>query len=104
MSDVRRIQQQVAHDLGIDSSAAGLPRHEAYVRMLDVLHLERAIKARFPSRSPTGLVARTIDAIANYLGIDADRVRKYRQAVSRCRRGHRAGVRILRVKATAHRT
>ena len=100
---VQRIQQQAARDLGIDPSAAGLPRHGAYAQMLDVLHIERAVRARFVGRAPVGLVSRLTSVIAEHLGIDADRVRKYRQAIARCHRGDRARVPILRVTPTAHR-
>lgn len=103
MSEVLRIQQKVARDLGMDRSAAGLPRHGAYAQMLDVLHLERAIRARFPDRAPVGFVSRITSALAENINIDADRVRKYRQAIARCRRGDRAKVRILRVTPTARR-
>jgi hypothetical protein len=104
-AQILRIQSQAARDLGVDGSAVGLPRHEAYAQLLDVLHLERSIRARFPGpRAPRGLVNRIVAAVSDFLELEADRVQKYRKAIARCQRGDRAGVAILRVTATARRS
>jgi hypothetical protein len=102
-AQIFQIQQQAARDLGVDGSAVGLPRHEAYAHVLDVLHLERSILARFPGRPPRGLVDRIVRAAVDHLGMQEDRVRKYRKAIAQCRRGDRARAAILRVTPTARR-
>jgi hypothetical protein len=102
-TEIFQIQQRAARDFGVDGSAVGLPRHEAYAHVLDVLHLERSILARFPGRPPRGLVDRIVRAAADHLGMQEARVRKYRKAIAQCRRGDRARVAILKVTPTARR-
>jgi hypothetical protein len=102
--EVARLQQQTARDLGIGESGVGLPRHEAYSRLMDVLHLERSIRARLPGPPLLrGDAGRIVRAIAKALDMKTDRVEKYRKAVTACRAGRRAQVAILRAAPTSRR-
>jgi hypothetical protein len=90
-------QRQAARELGVDESLAGLPHHQAYATLFDVLHLERAIRARLTGRPrPPGLVSRVEAAVAAGLGVSTDAVIKSRKAIAACLRGERARVGWLR--------
>jgi hypothetical protein len=92
-------QRQRVKELGLDESLAGLPHFKAYAAMLDVLHLERAIRARLPqTHIPRGVVTAMKGAIAAALGCSEDQVEKARKAISACRRGHRHQVAWLRLR------
>jgi hypothetical protein len=97
---LRRIIAEQLHavrELGVDESLAGLPHHQAYARMFDVLHLERTLGSRFPGRpTPRGLVSVVEQAAADQLGISPEQVRRHRKAVALCRKGQRQRVRWLR--------
>src|SRR5688572_26573983 len=88
--------QRFPEPLGIDASAAGLPHHEAYARLVDVLHLERTIRSRFSDRSqPRGLVGGIVSAAIKCFGLSEDQTRKYRKAIGRCLKGERDRVAML---------
>jgi hypothetical protein len=100
LRQVLEFQRQSAREQGLDDSLAGLPHYKAYAAMLDVLHLERCIRARRrPGRPVPGLVTLMEGAIAEALGGSLARVQKLRKAVAACRRGHRARVAWLRARA-----
>lgn len=88
-------RQQVAA-LGIDPSFAGNTHHETYDRVFRLLHLERAMRSRFPT-APVGLVGRIETAATEVLGLSIERVQRLRKVISACRRGNRASVKELRV-------
>jgi hypothetical protein len=90
-------QRQAVRDLGLDESLAGLPHHKGYASLFDVLHLERAIRARLHSgRTARGVVTPLEEAIAAGLGISLAQVQKCRKAISACLRGRRSRVTWLR--------
>lgn len=104
LTEVLRLQQQAAREVGIGSSAAGLPHHQAYAQLVDVLHLERAIRSRFPGlKPPRGLASRVVAAAVACLGLSEDHVTRYRKAITRCLRGERDRVPFLRIAASARR-
>jgi hypothetical protein len=86
-------QRQAARDLGLDESLAGLPHHKAYASLFDVLHLERAIRARLrPGRLARGHVMRLEGAITEGLGVSLALVQKCRKAITACLKGRRSRV------------
>lgn len=97
-SEVVRIQLQAARDLGIEEEVASLPRCEIYGQIAELVHLERAMRARFAAeRPPRGLVTRLIRAAADCLGVEPRRVQKLRSAITLCLQGGRHRVGILKV-------
>ena len=104
LAEVLRLQQEAARALGVGPSAAGLPHHQAYAQLLDVLHLERAVRSRFPGpKPPRGLATRIVAAGVTCLELSEDQVTRYRKAIARCLRGERDQVPFLRVAASARR-
>lgn len=90
-------QRAVAEAHGLDPGVAGLSHHKLYGQMLEVLHLERAARARYARpRPPRGLVDALVGAIAEALGISAERVRRLRKMIATCRAGRRGAVKALR--------
>ena len=97
LKQILGFQKQRAREQGLDESLAGLPHYRAYASMLDVLHLERVIRARCcAGRRPQGLVSRIEEAIAAVLDGSLAQVQKLRKAIAACQRGHRARVAWLR--------
>jgi hypothetical protein len=98
LGKILREQQVLARQVGLPHSAAGLPHHMAYAKILEVDHWERVLKARFAPKPPRGFIARLEEAIAKALRISVVQVEKYRKAISACRRGMRDQVAILKFK------
>jgi hypothetical protein len=96
LGEILRLQQSSVEGLGLDTSLAGLPHHEAYSQILELVHLERAITSRFDGRKPRGFISHLEEAIAESLGVSIAHVQRMRKAVARCRRGERSQVRWLR--------
>jgi hypothetical protein len=97
LRQIFEFQRQFAREQGLEDSMAGLPHYKAYAGMFDVLHLERTIRSRFEgSPKPRGLVERIEEAAAAVLPSLPDLIRKYRKAVSACRRGKRVKIAWLR--------
>lgn len=85
---VRRAQEEEARAAGPDVGPAGLSRHAAFARMLEVQHWERVVAGRYhPGGPPAGFVADVVRAIGRHLGLREDQVRKWRKAISARRRG-----------------
>jgi hypothetical protein len=104
LAAVLRLQQEAARRVGVGPSGAGLPHHQAYAQLLDVLHLERAARGRFPGpKPPRGLATRVVAAAVACLGLSEDHVSRYRKAIARCLRGERDRVPFLRVAVSARR-
>ena len=104
LAEVLVLQQAAARALGVGPSAAELPHHQAYARLLDVLHLERAVRSRFPRpKPPHGLTGRIVAAAVAGLGLSEDHVTRCRKAIARCLRGERDRVPFLRVTPSARR-
>ena len=104
LAEILRLQQDSARTLGVGPSAAGLPHHQAYAQLLDVLHLERAVRSRFPGpKALRGLATRIVAAGVACLDLSEDQVTRYRKAIARCLRGERDRVPFLRVAASARR-
>jgi hypothetical protein len=99
LQQVLDLQRQAAREQGLDESLAGLPHYRAYAHMLEVLHLERSIRARLAGRPLPGFVTRMEEAIAAALGASLAQVRKLRKASAACLRGQRARVAWLRPRA-----
>jgi hypothetical protein len=96
VQQILSFQRQLAQQLGIDQSLAGLRYHESYSRMFSVLQLEQVIRSRFPSgRRVPGQIAAMEHAMAAALRVSLSSVQEYRKAISACRRGKRASVRCL---------
>jgi hypothetical protein len=92
-------QRALAAQVGLPSSAAGLPHHKAYATILEVAHWDRAITRRSgPAPLPRGAVGSIKQAIAAWLGITVDQVDKWRKAISACRRGRRDAIAALKFK------
>jgi hypothetical protein len=97
LRQVFALQQQFAREQGLDDSLAGLPHYKSYAGMFDVLHLERTVRSRLgANHPPRGFVSRMEEAIADTLGSSLEQVRKFRKAITACRKGHRARVAWLR--------
>jgi hypothetical protein len=91
-------QVQAAREAGVEITGASLQHAEAYAQIAMLIHLELAIRSRF-DRPPPGLVARIVRAAAGVLGVCEAQVKRYREDISRCRRGQRHGIKRLTVKA-----
>ena len=97
LDQILTFQRQYAREQGLDESLAGLAHYRVYANMLDVLHLERMIRARcLARRHPRGLVSWIEDAIVAVMGGSLARVQKLRKAIAACQRGQRARVTWLR--------
>ena len=94
---IEKFQEQTALELGIDSSLAGLGHFETYERMFRILHIERAIRRRFPE-SPRGLVESIENAAAAECNLSRDRVQRLRKYIAQCLQGKRRQIKALRVK------
>jgi hypothetical protein len=90
LDDILHEQQRQADERGIDSSAAGLRHADAYAQILDVVHLERIVRSRYPA--PSGFVPCLLQGIAATIDRSINQVDKYRKAISACRRGNRQRV------------
>jgi hypothetical protein len=99
LGKILKFQRDLAADRGISRTAAGLPHHEAYATILEVVHWERVITGRFGrgARRP-GFVGLVVEAVAEAIQREVNLVEKWRKAVSACRRGRRSSVIALRVK------
>jgi hypothetical protein len=97
LRQIAAFQRMGARTLGLDESLAGLPHHEVYATMFDVVHLERSIRARLPDgKVPHGFVLHMTMAMAAEFQLRLDTVQKYRKAISACRSGRRSSVAWLR--------
>jgi len=104
VSEVQRIQLQAMRDLGIDESGAGLPRHEVYGKLAEMIRLEQTIRSRFDLNSPPpGLMNGIARSAEEALGVSPRQMRKYRTAIGRCQKGERQTVPMLKVTATSKR-
>jgi hypothetical protein len=97
LRQIFNFQRQAVRDLGLNESLAGLPHHKGYASLFDVLHLERAIRARLlPGRTVRGFATCLEKAIAAGLRTSLAQVQKCRKAISACLRGRRSRVSWLR--------
>lgn len=96
LKQIRQQQVELARELGLDTSMAGLPHHEAYGQMLEVHLLELTIRSRYGKPRRPGLVTVMEAAIAETLCRSVDQVKKLRKAISACRSGKRSSVSWLR--------
>ena len=93
---VQELQRQVARQLDVDDSMAGLPHYRAYAAMFDIIHLERTIRSRFPDdRRRAGLVEAIEFSAASVLNYSVDNIKKRRKAIAQCRRGGRSQIKWL---------
>lgn len=98
LRQIVQLQRGLAAELGVDRTAAGLPHHEAYATILEVVHWERVVTGRYGGgRRRPGFVGLVVEAVAVAAGREVNLVQKWRKAVSACRRGKRAGVKALHV-------
>jgi hypothetical protein len=94
LQTVQDQQQSLARTLGIDESFAGVPYHRAYEHVFQLIHLERAMRARVPAgQSDRDLVGMIKCAAIDVFNVSEDYVDKLRKGISKCRRGERANVR-----------
>ncbi|MEI7687960.1 MAG: hypothetical protein WCL32_23380 [Planctomycetota bacterium] len=94
---IEGFQQQLASELQIPSSFAGLAHPEAYARIFDVLHIERSIISRLPNgMTPRGDMGTVEEAICRVLETTLSVVRQARKAISLLRRGLRDKVSWLK--------
>lgn len=95
---ILELQRGLAADRGLDRTLAGLPHHEAYATILEVVHWERVINGRYGrARRRAGFVGLVVEAVAEAVGREVNLIEKWRKAVSACRRGKRSSVKALRV-------
>ena len=98
LDQIRSLQRQMAGDLGLDRTSAGLPHHKAYAQILEIVHWESVISGRFPSaRRAKDFVRLMVEAIGEAIGLEVDQVSKWRKHISASRRGLRASIPGLRV-------
>src|SRR5262249_38288609 len=96
LREIRRQQLLACQETGLDSSIAGLARHESYGTIFDVIHLEGSIRDRYFKRQPTpGFVTVLEVAIAVALGTTVPYVQKLRKTISAIGRGGRKQVKWL---------
>lgn len=93
---VREFQRQRASELGLDAGFGGVAHHAQYAQMFRLIHLDWAVRGRFPGRAPRGLVSATEAAASAYLGIGGESVRRLWKWVRACRAGRRATIPRLR--------
>jgi hypothetical protein len=100
---LRRIRQEqiaLARQNNLDVSLAGLPHHDVWAQMLEVEHLEQAIRSRYgQGRQRGGFVTAMESAIAAALNLQVDHIKRLRKGISACKRGQRSSVRWLRSPA-----
>jgi hypothetical protein len=102
ISTLSRFQRQAAQDGDLELSIASIKNYESYSTLLDVLHWERTIGARFPGRKPLPYVTVMIRAIAEQLSISEDHVRQCRTVIKRCLKGERGSVPMLNRRKPRH--
>jgi hypothetical protein len=96
-SEIHKHQKALARQKGLDADLAGLSHYKAYGDMLTVAHLEQVIMNRYGRGKPNwGLVGQLEEALHAFLDIGTDQIKKFRKAISACRRGKRAGLKWLR--------
>lgn len=95
---VSEAQQRQAADLGVAAGYAAITRYATYGQMFRVLHLEAAIRRRFPD-PPRGLIGVTEVAVGEGLCIGAERVHRLRSWIRACRAGNRHLIADLRPAA-----
>jgi hypothetical protein len=94
---VQEQQRTLASSLGIDVSFAGIPHHAVYDQIFRLLHLERAVRARFgPGEPPLGWVGIFRRAAVEALDISEEYFDKLRKGQNKCLAGERAMVSWLR--------
>lgn len=94
---IKRQQQALATDKGLDQSLAGLPHHAAYAQMLQVVHIEKIIRQRYGrGRTRRGFITRLEEAIAADVKCGSYNIKKLRKGISCCLRGKRNSVSWLR--------
>jgi len=98
LKQIRQQQVELARELGLDTSMAGLPHYEAYGQMLEVHLMELTIRSRYGKPRRPGLVTVMEAAMAETLNRSVDQVQKLRKAISACRAGKRSSVRWLRTR------
>ncbi|MDB5306934.1 MAG: hypothetical protein JWO38_1136 [Gemmataceae bacterium] len=90
---VREFQRQQATELGLASGFGGVGHHAQYAQMFRLIHLDRAVRGRFPGRPPRGLVSATEAA---YLRIGPESVRRLHKWIRTCQAGGRRTISRLR--------
>ena len=94
---IYRRQKADVRQKGLDPDLAGLTHYKAYGHMLAVAHLEQVIMNRYGhGKHPYGVVSQVEEALHHVLGVGLDQIKKFRKAISACRRGKRAGLKWLR--------
>jgi hypothetical protein len=88
---VRIFQEARARRFDLPSGFGPIRLHERYAQMFRLIHLDRAIRSRFPGRAPRGLIAAVEAAVGEYLGgVSVEHVHRLRTTVAACCRGERA--------------
>jgi hypothetical protein len=99
LRQVLQLQRSLAKAQGIDTTAAGLPHHEAYATILEIVHWERVITGRYGrDQRRSGFIGLVVEAVAEAIHREVDLVEKWRKAISACRRGKRVSVKALFVR------
>ncbi|HTQ40313.1 MAG TPA: hypothetical protein VMJ32_14905 [Pirellulales bacterium] len=100
LEEIREQQLQIARELGLDRTIAGLPHFDAYGKLFEVHHLETTIRSRY--RQPRGgFVLQMEQAIAQTLGLNLSYVQKLRRTISAIQRGKRSTIKWLSAKSRA---
>lgn len=97
---IREQQVELARQNNLDPSLAGLGRYEVFAQMLEVEHIERAIRSRYGRPGQRGGFVTALEfAIAAALGVRIDHVKRLRKGIAACKRGRRSSIRWLRPAA-----
>lgn len=100
LRQIRQQQIELARENDLDASLAGLPHFDVFAQMLEVEHLERAIRSRYGRGGQRGgFVTAMEHAIAAALNLRTDHIKRLRKGISACKRGRRSTVRWLRSPA-----
>jgi hypothetical protein len=100
LRQIRQQQIELARENDLDASLAGLPHFDVFAQMLEVEHLERAIRSRYGRGGQRGgFVTAMEHAIAAALNLRIDHIKRLRKGISACKRGRRSTVRWLRSPA-----
>jgi len=93
VDEILRLQRELAAERGLDRTAAGLPHHEAYAKILEVEHWEQVITGRYRQgvRRPA-FVGLVVEAVAATVKCSVDTVITWRKAINACRRGKRSSI------------
>jgi hypothetical protein len=97
LDQVLELQRSKVQELGIDTSSAGLPHYQIYGKLLELIHLEKAVVQRYGQ--PPGLITVLEEALATSLDVGVNHIQRLRKGVARCRKGDRSKVDWLNSRA-----